>query len=73
VFGADFELALAANIWSRCYGNYDDTAFGDINLTTGWLESRSGTFATRCFRGVAARPFIDKAVGNRTQTNIEAF
>ena len=78
VLGANFELALSRGIgvFGRYgYGSYDDTAFGDINPNY-WMAGVAfrnllvpGTSA-----GVAAgQPFIDTAVGNRTQTNIEAF
>lgn len=78
VLGANFELALSREIgvFGRYgYGSYDDTAVGDINPNY-WMAGVAfrnillpGTLA-----GVAAgQPFIDTAVGNRTQTNIEAF
>jgi porin len=78
VLGANFELALSrrVGIFGRYgYGSYDDTAFGDINPNY-WMAG----FAFRnlllpgASAGVATgQPFIDNAVGNRTQTNIEAF
>lgn len=78
VFGANVELALNKQlaVFGRYgHGNYNDTAFGNINPNY-WMAGVSfrdllvpGTLA-----GIAAgQPFIEGAVGNATQTNLEAF
>lgn len=78
VFGANVELALSPQlaIFGRYgYGSYSNTDFGDIQPTY-WMAGLAfrdllvpGTLA-----GIAAaQPFIESAVGNATQTNIEAF
>ena len=78
VFGANFELALSrrVGVFGRYgYGSYDDTAFGDINPNY-WMAGVAfrNLLLPGGLAGVAAgQPFIDNAVGNRTQTNIEAF
>lgn len=78
VFGANFELALSQQlaVFGRYgYGSYDDTAFGDIEPNY-WMAGVSfrDLFVPGALAGVAVgQPFIDNAVGNATQTNIEAF
>lgn len=78
VFGANFELALSRRlgIFGRYgYGSYDDTAFGDINPNY-WMAGVAfrDLFLPGALAGIAAgQPFIDSAVGNATQTNMEAF
>lgn len=78
VFGANFELALSDQfaIFGRYgNGNYQDTVFGDINPNY-WMAGVSfrDLFAPGALAGIATgQPFIEKAVGNATQTNIEAF
>lgn len=78
VFGANLELAVSRQlgIFGRYgYGSYNDTVFGDINPNY-WMAGVSlrDLFVPGTLAGVAAgQPFIDNAVGNATQTNIEAF
>lgn len=78
VFGANFELALSRQlaVFGRYgYGSYNDTAFGDIEPNY-WMAGVSfrDLFVPGALAGVAAgQPFIDNAIGNATQTNIEAF
>ncbi len=78
VFGANLELAVSRQlgIFGRYgYGSYNDTVFGDINPNY-WMAGVSlrDLFVPGALAGVAAgQPFIDNAVGNATQTNIEAF
>ncbi len=78
VFGANFELALSRRlgIFGRYgYGSYDDTAFGDINPNY-WMAGLAfrDLFLPGALAGIAAgQPFIETAVGNATQTNMEAF
>lgn len=78
VFGINFELALSQQlaVFSRYgYSSYDNTAFGDINPNY-WMAGIAFTdlFVPGVLAGIAAgQPFIDNAVGNATQTNIEAF
>lgn len=78
VFGINFELALSPHlaVFGRYgYGSYDDTAFGDINPNY-WMAGIAfpDLFMPRALAGIAAgQPFIDSAVGNATQTNLEAF
>jgi porin len=77
-FGVNFDLALSQQfgIFGRYgYGSYNDTAFGDINPNY-WMAGVSfpELFVSGALAGIAAgQPFIEKAVGNATQTNIEAF
>lgn len=57
------------------YGRYDDTIFGDIKPNY-WMAGIAfpDLFVPRALGGIAAvQPFIDSAVGNATQTNLEAF
>jgi len=78
VFGANFELALSRRlgIFGRYgYGSYDDTVFGDINPNY-WMAGVAfrDLFLPGALAGIAAgQPFIETAVGNATQTNMEAF
>ena len=78
VFGANLELALSKrfSVFGRYgYGSYNDTAFGNIHPNF-WMAGVSlrDLFLPSAVAGVAAgQPFIDNAVGNSTQTNIEAF
>ena len=78
VFGANVELALSRQlgIFGRYgYGSYDDTAFGNINPNY-WMAGVAfrDLFVPGALAGVAAgQPFVESAVGNATQTNIEAF
>jgi len=78
VFGANFELVLSRRlgIFGRYgYGSYDDTAFGDINPNY-WMAGVSfrDLFLPGALAGIAAgQPFIESAVGNATQTNMEVF
>ncbi|MFN6559507.1 MAG: iron uptake porin [Nostoc sp. ChiSLP01] len=78
VFGANVELALSQQlaIFGRYgYGSYSDTDFGDIKPTY-WMAGLAcrDLFVAGSLAGIAAaQPFIESAVGNATQTNIEAF
>ncbi|MCC5644502.1 iron uptake porin [Nostoc sp. CHAB 5824] len=78
VFGANVELALSQQlaIFGRYgYGTYNDTDFGDIQPTY-WMAGFAfrNLFVPGTLAGIAAaQPFIESAVGNATQTNIEAF
>ena len=78
VFGINFEWELSPHlaVFGRYgYGSYDDTAFGDINPNY-WMAGIAfpDLFVPRALAGIAAgQPFIDSAVGNATQTNLEAF
>lgn len=78
VFGANFELALSQHlaIFGRYgYGSYTNTDFGDINPNY-WMAGVAfrDLFVPGALAGIAAgQPFIESAVGNATQTNIEAF
>ncbi len=78
VFGINFEWELSPHlaVFGRYgYGSYDDTAFGDINPNY-WMAGMAfpDLFVPRALAGIAAgQPFIDSAVGNATQTNLEAF
>lgn len=77
-FGANLELALNKQLalFGRYgYGSYKDTSFGDIHPNY-WMAGLSfrDLFVARSVAGVAAgQPFIESAIGNATQTNIEAF
>ena len=78
VFGANVELALNKQlaVFGRYgYSNYNNTAFGDIHPNY-WMAGVSlrNLFVPGAVAGVAAgQPFIDNAVGNATQTNVEGF
>jgi len=68
------ELDLAANwrIWSLVMAA-TMIRLCDINLTTGWRVFRNLLLPGGLAGVAAGQPFIDNAVGNRTQTNMEAF
>jgi len=78
VFGANFEWTLSPKlgVFGRYgYGSYSDTAFGHL-LPNYWMAGISSrdVFVPNAVAGVAVgQPFIERAVGNATQTNIEAF
>lgn len=78
VFGANAELAISRQIgiFGRYgYGSYNDTAFGDLNPHY-WMAGVSvrDLFFPGTVAGIAAsQPFIERDVGNGTQTNFEAF
>lgn len=78
VFGVNFELALSkqVGVFGRYgYGSYDNTFQGEINPNY-WMAGVSvrDLFTQGALAGVAVgQPFIEDAVGNATQTNIEAF
>ena len=78
VFGANVELALNKKlaVFGRYgYSNYNNTAFGDIHPNY-WMAGVSlrNLLVPGAIAGVAAgQPFIDNAVGNATQTNVEGF
>ncbi|MEH2385926.1 MAG: iron uptake porin [Nostoc sp.] len=78
VFGANIELALWQQlaIFGRYgYGHYNNTDFGDIQPNY-WMTGLAfrDLFVPGALAGIAAaQPFIENAVGNATQTNIEAF
>lgn len=78
VFGVNLELALSkqVGVFGRYgYGSYDDTIFGDI-YPNYWMAGIAfpDLFVEGALAGIAVgQPFIDNAVGNATQTNIEAF
>ena len=78
VVGANVEFALSRQlgIFGRYgYGSYSNTAFGDINPNY-WMAGLSvrDLLVPGAVAGIAAgQPFIESAVGNATQTNLEAF
>ncbi|BAZ47614.1 major outer membrane protein [Nostoc sp. NIES-4103] len=78
VFGANLELTLAQRlgIFARYgYGSYNDSAFGDIKPQY-WMAGVAlrDLFREGALAGVAVgQPFIEGAIGNATQTNLEAF
>lgn len=78
VLGANFELTLSRQlgIFGRYgYGSFDNTAFGNIKPNY-WMAGVAirDLLVPGAWAGIAAgQPFIDNAVGNATQTNIEAF
>lgn len=78
VFGVNVELALSkqVGIFGRYgYANYNDTSLGDIHPNY-WMAGIAfqDVFAPKAIAGVSVgQPFIEGAVGNATQTNIEAF
>ncbi len=78
VLGANFELALSQQlaVFGRYgSGSYQDTAFGDIKPNY-WMVGVAfqDLFVPGTLAGIAAgQPFIEGAVGNAAQTNIEAF
>ncbi|MFN6538856.1 MAG: iron uptake porin [Nostoc sp. EkiNYC01] len=76
--GANLELTLSERIavFGRYgYGNYKNTAFGDINPSY-WMAGIAfpDLFIPGAKSGIAVgQPFIANQLGNATQTNIEAF
>lgn len=78
VFGVNLELAFSQQlgVFGRYgYGSYHNTDFGDINPNY-WMTGFS--FRDLLVQGAVAgiaigQPFIESAVGNATQMNIEAF
>ena len=78
VFGVNFELALSQQVavFGRYgYGSYNNTTFGNINPHY-WMAGIgfSDLFIPGALAGIAAgQPFIENAIGNATQTNMEAF
>ncbi|MDV2996937.1 MAG: hypothetical protein N4J56_006642 [Chroococcidiopsis sp. SAG 2025] len=78
VLAANFNLALSDQfgIFGRYgYGSYPDTTLGDIHPNY-WMAgiSLQDLFVPGALTGIAVgQPFIDNAVGNATQTNIELF
>ncbi|GAA6617630.1 iron uptake porin [Scytonema sp. NUACC26] len=78
VFGANFELTLSSKfaIFGRYgYGNYDNTAVGDIKPNY-WMAGVAfpDLFTRGALAGIAAgQPFIANEIGDSTQTNFEAF
>lgn len=78
VFGANFELAFSPQvaIFGRYgYGDYNDTAFGDLNPNY-WMAGVAfpDLFTRGALAGIAAaQPFVEGDIGNATQTNFEAF
>jgi hypothetical protein len=78
VFGVNAELALSDRIglFGRYgYGVYPNTTLGDIQPQY-WMAGLSfrDVLIPKSIAGVAVgQPFIESAIGNATQTNIEAF
>jgi hypothetical protein len=78
VVGANIEWGLSPKfaIFGRYgYGSYNNTAFGDINPNY-WMAGISwrDLFVPGAVAGVAVgQPFIERAIGSATQTNVEAF
>ncbi len=78
VLGANLELRLSERVavFGRYgYGNYKNTAFGDINPSY-WMAGIAfpDLFVPGAKSGIAVgQPFIANELGNATQTNIEAF
>ncbi|WP_339382184.1 carbohydrate porin [Aetokthonos hydrillicola] len=76
--GANVEFAISQKLalFGRYgYGSFSDTVFGDINPNY-WMAgiSTRDLFVPGAIAGVAVgQPFIEKAIGNATQTNIEGF
>ncbi len=77
-FGVNFDLALSPRfgIFGRYgYSDYNDTFQGDINPNY-WMAGIAfpDLFVPGARSGIAVgQPFIENAIGNATQTNIEAF
>ncbi|MBW4597026.1 MAG: iron uptake porin [Brasilonema angustatum HA4187-MV1] len=77
-YGVNVELTLAQKfgIFGRYgYGNFDNTAFGDIKPNY-WMAGVGvrDLFTRGALAGVAVgQPFIVNQIGNSTQTNFEAF
>lgn len=78
VFGVNVELALSKQIgiFGRYgYGNYNNTSFGDVHPNY-WMAgiALQDLFIPKAIAGISVgQPFIERFVGNGTQTNIEAF
>ncbi len=78
VFGVNAELTLGQKfgIFGRYgYGNYNDTAFGDIRPNY-WMAgvAMRDLFTRGALAGIAiGQPFVANQIGNSTQTNFEAF
>jgi porin len=78
VFGVNAELTLGQKfgIFGRYgYGNYNDTAFGDIKPNY-WMAgvAMRDLFTRGALAGIAVgQPFVANQIGNSTQTNFEAF
>lgn len=78
VFGVNFELAFSQQlaVFGRYgYGSYENTAFGEINPSY-WMAGVAlrDLFVLSALAGLAtSQPFVESAIGNATQTNIEAF
>lgn len=78
VFGVNAELALSdrVGLFGRYgYGIYPNTTVGDINPQY-WMAGLSfrDVLIPKSIAGVAiGQPFIESAIGDATQTNIEAF
>ncbi|KAB8321289.1 S-layer protein [Tolypothrix campylonemoides VB511288] len=77
-YGVNVELTLAEKfgIFGRYgYGNFDNTAFGDIKPNY-WMAGVGvrDLFTRGAIAGVAVgQPFVVNQIGNSTQTNFEAF
>lgn len=78
VFGVNAELTLGQKfgIFGRYgYGNYNDTAFGNIKPNY-WMAGVAirDLFTRGALAGVAVgQPFVANQIGDSTQTNFEAF
>lgn len=78
-FGVNFELALSPRfaIFGRYgYSNYNNTPLGIDLHPNYWMAGVSfqDLFVPGALAGIAAgQPFIEKAIGDATQTNFEAF
>ncbi|GAP98014.1 iron uptake porin [Leptolyngbya sp. NIES-2104] len=78
VFGVNVELALSQQVglFGRYgYSNYDGTSFGNIQPNY-WMAGIAfqDLLIPKSIAGLAVgQPFIENAVGDATQTNIEAF
>jgi porin len=77
-YGVNVELTLSQKfgIFGRYgYGNFDNTAFGDIKPNY-WMAGVGvrDLFTRGALAGVAVgQPFVVNQIGNSTQTNFEAF
>ncbi|MBW4499588.1 MAG: iron uptake porin [Scytonema hyalinum WJT4-NPBG1] len=77
-YGVNVELTLAEKfgIFGRYgYGNFDNTAFGDIKPNY-WMAGVGvrDLFTRGALAGIAvAQPFVVNQIGDSTQTNFEAF
>ncbi|WP_375501113.1 carbohydrate porin [uncultured Nostoc sp.] len=78
MLGLNFEFALLQKlaIFGRYgYGDYSNTNFGDLNLQY-WMAGVAfrDLLKPGCLADIAAgQPFIERDIGNATQTNFEAF